>query len=465
MGVGGLARIDDPSAAQPAFARLTTADGLSTNVLFCITEDDQGRLYIGTGRGVDRLDLVTGNVKHYTAADGLTPGQIPLAFRDRHGALWFGGIDRVSRLIPAPDAPELPPQTFISGVRVTGIAQPISDLGETDMRGLEFAPHQNHIQIDFVALAFAKGETLQYQYKLEGADADWQALTKHRSVNYANLAAGAYRFLVRAVNAEGVFSQSTARLEFTILAPLWRRWWFLTLAALAIAVAVYADYRYVIARRRVLERVRTRIAADLHDDIGANLTKITILSEVANHQLGHAQQPAHSALSSIANISRESVAAMRDIVWAINPKRDRLLDLTRRMRGFASDIFTNRHIEFRFRAPDRDHELRLGPEVRRDVFLIFKEAVNNIVRHSGCAHAVIELRVEGHWLELSVSDDGKGIDVTTADEGQGLVSMRRRAEGFGGKLEIDSAQVSGTTVRLKVPIGGRLVRETARRRR
>jgi signal transduction histidine kinase/ligand-binding sensor domain-containing protein len=453
----GVGRIDDTSAERPTFVRFTVTDGLSSNVVYSITEDNWGRIYYVTPRGVDRLIPVTGNIKRYMVADGL-PGGVSLSFRDRQGALWFGGAYKVARLMPEPDEqqPSLP--VLITGLRVTDVVQPVAGLGETDMRGFEFEPSQNHIQIEFVGLAFGAGETLQYQYKLEGADRDWQPLTVLRTVNYASLAAGRYRFLVRAVNAEGMFSESAASLEFTILAPLWRRWWFLLLAALTVALAVYADFRNLVRRRLALESVRARIAADLHDDIGANLTKITILSEVVHQQLGQGKQPTQSALSSIANISRESVASMRDIVWAINPKRDRLLDLTRRMRTFASDIFTSRHIEFRFRAPDRDRELKLNPEVRRDVFLIFKEAVNNIVRHAECAQATIELRIEGRWLVLRVSDNGKGIDATVADEGQGLSSMRRRAESFGGTLEIISAQPSGTTLILKVPIGGRLVR-------
>ena len=200
----------------------------------------------------------------------------------------------------------------------------------------------------------------------------------------------------------------------------------------------------------------------MHDDIGANLTKIAILSEVAHQQLGFANKPADTTLSSIAHISRESVASMRDIVWAINPKRDRLLDLTRRMRGFASDIFTSRNIEFVFLAPTRDRELRLEPEVRRDVFLIFKEAVNNIVRHSACGKATIDLSVEGGWLVLSVSDNGKGVD--GAAEGEGLASMRRRAADFGGTLEIISANGNGTTVRLKIQVGRRVGQEAVRRK-
>jgi signal transduction histidine kinase/ligand-binding sensor domain-containing protein len=461
----GLGRIDDVKAERPTFVRLTIANGLSSNVVYSVTEDQWGRIYIGTPRGVDRLNPVTGNIKRYTAADGLPKSGGALGFRDRHGAIWFSGSYELARLVPKPDEQLSPPPVLITGLHAAGIAQPIADLGETDMRGLELGPSQNHLQIEFVGLAFGAGETLQYQYKLEGADRDWQPLTALRTVNYANLAPRSYRFLVRAVNTEGVFSPAPAGLQFTVLAPFWRRWWFITLSVLVLALAVYADFRNLVRRRLALERIRARIAADLHDDIGANLTKITILSEVAHHQLGQAKQPAQNALQSIAHISRESVASMRDIVWAINPKRDRLLDLTRRMRSFCSDIFTNRNIGFRFRGPDRDRELRLNPEVRRDVFLIFKEAVNNIVRHSQCTQATIELRVEGHSLELSVSDDGKGIDASAADEGQGLSSMRRRAEDFGGQLEIISEHDSGTTVRLKVPIGGRFAREAAPRSR
>jgi signal transduction histidine kinase len=125
------------------------------------------------------------------------------------------------------------------------------------------------------------------------------------------------------------------------------------------------------------------------------------------------------------------------------------------MRGFASDIFTSRNVQLQFHAPERDRELKLGADVRRDVFLIFKEAVNNAVRHSGCTTAAISLRVETGMLALEISDDGKGLGSVEDDEGQGISGMRRRAENFGGKLDIVSHEGEGTTVRLLVPIGNR----------
>ena len=354
--------------------------------------------------------------------------------------------------MPEPDEQRPAPPVFITGLRVTGITQPVADLGETRMYGLELAPSQNHIQIDFVGLAFGKGEALQYQYKLDGADRDWQPLTSLRTVNYANLAPGGYRFVVRAMNAEGLLSPSPAVFEFRVLAPFWQRWWFVTIVAALIGLIAYALYRYRVARFLEIERVRTRIASDLHDDIGSNLTKIAILTEVAQQQLSP-QDIDGSPLSSAARISRESLDSMGDIVWAINPKRDTLRELLRRMRGFATDIFTNRNIEFNFRFPDHDLELKLGPDLRRDVFLIFKEAVNNAVRHSGCSKAEIELTIAGGSLVLIVRDDGTGFDSAQSGEGNGLVSMRRRAESIKGKLDVNSTVGEGTRIILRTPIG------------
>jgi ligand-binding sensor domain-containing protein/signal transduction histidine kinase len=447
----GVGRIDDTSAECPAFVRHTAANGLSSNVVYSITEDLWGRIYIGTFRSVDRINPATGNIKRYTAADGLPKGGAQLAFRDASGALWFGGIYEIARLVPKPDEQLLAPPVLITGLRVAGIPQPIADLGEIEVRGLELGPSQNHFQIEFVGLAFGAGETLQYQYRLEGADRDWQQMTALRTVNYANLAPGAYRFLVRAMSAEGVFSQSTASLEFSVLAPLWRRWWFLALATLAVAVAVYADLRKMVGRRLVLERVRLRIASDLHDDIGSSLSQIAVLSEVLRKQLGAQEARISKNLSLINRVSQEALDSMSDIVWAINPQQDHLSNLVRRMRRVASEVLPARNIEFKFNAPTAGPDLKLGADIRRQVFLMFKEAINNMVRHSECTRAEIELKIEGAWLALAVADNGKGFDPDQVDEGNGLVSLRRRARSLGGKTDVSSRIGEGTTITVRIP--------------
>ena len=226
-------------------------------------------------------------------------------------------------------------------------------------------------------------------------------------------------------------------MTFTILRPLWLRWWFLCLSALAIGLTILRLYRYRVARVLEMAQMRTRIATDLHDDIGANLTRIALLSEVAKRE--HAGTETRDAvdppetsetdhddgpLASIAVIARESVSSMSDIVWAVNPARESLLDLIRRMRQHADQVFTSRDIELRFSAPGGADNVRLAMDVRRDVLLIFKEAVNNAARHSGCSRAEIDLRVAGSRLVLTLTDNGVGFDTSLQSEGQGLASMQ-----------------------------------------
>jgi len=449
---GGVSRVDDPQADRPQFTAYTTADGLSSNHATCLTEDEWGRVYIGTGRGLDQLDPATGHIKHYTTADGLANNNLNVSFRDSSGALWFGTLDGLSRLIPEPRRTELPPSILVGGLSVAGIEQAISELGETDVSGLTLEANQNHLQIDFFGLGFGPGEALRYQYKLEGPDVDWSPLTDQRSVNFPNLSPGAYRFLVRAVSTEGLASQSPAIVAFTILRPIWQRWWFIAMAATLIGLMVYSLFRYRVARLIELERVRTRIATDLHDDIGSSLSQVSVLSEVVRRRVG-SEPSVSEPLSMIADLSRDLVDSMNDIVWAINPRRDHLSDLTHRIRRFASDVFTARDIEFNFSAPEAQHDIRLGADMRREVFLIFKESVNNMVRHSGCTEANIEFLIQSGWLELKIRDNGKGFEPDREGDGDGLVSMRQRTARIGGTLDISSNNGTGTVVRLRAPVG------------
>jgi signal transduction histidine kinase len=321
--------------------------------------------------------------------------------------------------------------------------------GELDFVIPDVRPDRNQLRINFVGLSFASGEVLRYQYKLEGADRDWSGPTEQRAVNYARLSPGHYRFMVRAVNSDGVISSLPASITFTVLPPFWQRGWFMFLVICIVGLLVYALYRYRIARVLELSNVRTRIASDLHDDIGANLTKISILSEVARQQLGSGNGETDTPLASIARISRESVTAMSDIVWAINPQRDSTRDLIRRMRLHAEETCLPNHIDLVFEAPEKP-PLKLGIETRRNVYLVFKEAINNAARHSDCSRIRVALSFDRAGLSLEIGDNGSGFDATTETDGNGLLSMRRRAASLGGELEIDSRVGGGTMVRLRL---------------
>ncbi|MBA3769146.1 MAG: hypothetical protein H0X08_01350 [Blastocatellia bacterium] len=445
--VSGLLRLDDVNAEYLIFTRYSLAEGLSTPGAICVTEDEFGRIYACTARGLDRLNPDSGQIEHFTTADGL-PNSFPqFAHRDSKNALWFATTDGLARFQPEPERNRQPPNVLITGLRIGGVAQSISVLGETKIPALELASDERQVSVDFVGLGATLGEKLKYEYRLNEAS-EWTQTTE-RTVNFANLSAGNYELEVRAQTADRIYSLVPATLSIRIDAPLWQRWWFIAASLLLTGFAIYLFYRKRLDRLLELERIRTSIATDLHDDIGANLTRISLLSEVAKQK---SENGNGNLLTSIADIARESVASMNDIVWAISPDHDSLLDLTVRMRRHAEEIFALRDIDLIFDAPVADADLKLSVGVRRDVLLIFKEAVNNAARHSDCTKVEIDFLLDGTKLSLRIADNGKGFIENSENDGQGLRSMTRRAELHGGKLKIDVRSGNGTAVELLLPL-------------
>jgi signal transduction histidine kinase/ligand-binding sensor domain-containing protein len=460
-GENGLLRIDDPQAAQITFKRYTTADGLASNDIMGIAEDRFGNLWFGTGRGLDRLNAQTEQVKHFTTADGLASNVVQTVYADRHGALWLGTILGLSRYVPQPDPPVRPPPVYIRGLSVAGEAWPLAGIGELQVVGPQsLSADQNQVQIDFFGLGWGVGESLRYQYRLTGAGA-WSEPIAQRSVNLT-LAPGGYRFEVRAVSANGAVSDPPARVTLRILPPIWKRWWFIALAVALLGLAGHGAYRYRVAQLIALERVRTRIATDLHDDIGASLSRMAILSEVVKRQNGHDREQSERMLTEIAESARGLVDSMSDIVWSIDPRKDDLKNVVQRVRQFASDVLEAQGIAWDFKvAPDIEREggVKLDPEQRRHVYLILKEALNNIARHAGCTAVALSFRIEGNKLRAEIHDNGRGFDVAAASAarqgsrgGNGLVNMRARAEQLGGRLDVDSVPGEGTRLSLAVPM-------------
>ncbi|MFN2392863.1 MAG: two-component regulator propeller domain-containing protein [Pyrinomonadaceae bacterium] len=446
----GLLRLDDTDADQLDFVRYTTADGLASNNILCVTEDQQSRIYAGTGRGLNRLNPETGEIKHFTTADGLPNSYIEVAFRDRMNTLWFGTMGGWARLVPEQERQRQPPTILITGLRVNGQPQPVSILGEREISALDFDSSQRQISVEFLGLGATLGEQLRYEYRF--GNSEWTPTTE-RTVNFANLDSGKYQFEVRAQTAERIYSHAPAVVSFKIAAPVWQRPWFVLSAILIVGAVFYLLYRYRIARLLEVANMRTRIATDLHDDIGANLTKIAILSEVAQHQLEQNTIRREDKLFlSIADISRESVSSMSDIVWAINPKKDSLLDLTRRMRGYAEETLQQCGIRLKFEAPLADSDLKLDANTRRNIYLIFKESLNNIVRHSQASKVEVDLKIAGKELILQIRDNGKGFDTSQEYDGNGLLSIKKRAADAGGSLQINSSDGAGTKIVLRAPI-------------
>jgi ligand-binding sensor domain-containing protein/signal transduction histidine kinase len=446
----GLSRIDDPTAPVPRAVPRAAEHGLTSGAVLSLTEDHWGRIYVGTGRGIERLDPATGSIRRFSTADGLANNYVQTMHVDRGGDLWAGTLGGISRLTPGRSL-RTPPTIVIVGLQVGGEPRPISELGETAIRGLQLGYDRRRVRIDYAGIGLAAGELLRYQTRLEGLDAEWSPPTRERSLLYGNLGAGSYRFLVRAVNADGLVS-APASVAFTIQPRFWRRGWFLGPMILLIALTVYAVHRYRVQRLLELERVRTRIATDLHDDLGARLSRITILSEVASQRIGEGDPGALRLLGEVGDTARDLVELTGDIAWSIDPRRDDVRSLVARVRRFAGEVLEGRGIRWRFDAPAAADDQRISADERRHLLLFFQEAIHNAVRHAEPSEVSLALRLEDGSLEASVTDDGRGFDPGDESDRSGLRNMEDRAGQLGGTLTIDSAPGGGTRVVLMVPL-------------
>ncbi len=438
-GVAGVARIDDPTTNQPLWHLYGTKNGLSSDIALCVNSDLQGLIYVGTPRGLNRIDPETGRVTHYTTLDGLGGNYIDSAVRDRRGSLWFGTRSgNLTRLDPHTEPARPAPTAMITGIRVDGSAVDRSRAGT-----LVVHPGQKRLEIDYVAVDLSAAQDLSYQYMLRGEDADWSQPTRQRTISYASPPSGSHEFLVRA--ARGTDASEPASFRFIVEPPVWRRWWFLLSIASLLACFATMVYRQRLRRAVELERVRTRIATDLHDDIGSSLSQIALLSEVARRENGDGE-----ALTRIGTLSRDLVDSMSDVVWAIDPRRDRLTDVVSRMRRFAGDLLGPAAIDYTFEVKLPPGPLKLDPGQRRNVFLIFKEALHNVVKHAHCTRVEIVLTADSGRLRLLVEDDGQGLNPQR--EGHGLGSMRARAAELGGSLQVGPAGRGGTSIYLDAPL-------------
>jgi signal transduction histidine kinase len=329
-------------------------------------------------------------------------------------------------------------------------------VGETRISRLELKPSENRLQVDFVGIDYEPGDMLRYSYKLQEADADWSPPRSQHSVNYAALSAGTYHFLVKAVTSDGQESVAPAGIDFVVLPPVWRRWWFESLAVAVAIAGVFAAHRHRVAQAVSLERIRTTIATDLHDDIGASLAQIAILSEVARVN-ANGQGRAGEPLERVATLARELVDSMSDIVWSIRSEAHGMESLIRRMREFAIDLLSSQGIDFELRTPPRGKSAELSLQARRQVFLIFKECIHNAARHSRCTAVKAELKIADRAAVLTIEDDGTGLRPEEKPPGwtggTGIANMRRRSQQLGGSMHLTSKPGEGCSVAIHFPMG------------
>jgi ligand-binding sensor domain-containing protein/signal transduction histidine kinase len=451
---GGLCRLDD--AVRGRFTTFGEDQGLLSELVYGLVADSAtGTLWASTNRGLARLEPRTGRLTTFDARDGLPQDDYNAgaAASGPGGQLFFGGPTGLVSFRPAglPLPPR--PKVLLTGLRRFNRPVVLPDTALGQRRLLRLGPQDYVFSLEFAALDLRRAGRYPLLYRLEGFDREWLAAGPGREATYTNLDPGHYTFRVRGADAP---AGSGAVLRLVVEPAWYRTWWFRLAVGLLVAGLGWLAYRLRVRQLLALEQVRHRIARDLHDDMGSTLSNISILSQLAhNHQ--QAERPAQAAalLVQIGDSSRRMLDSMDDIVWAINPAHDGLADVSARMLAFASEVLEAQGVELHFEMTAAVESLRLPMEARREFFLLFKEAVNNLAKYAQARHATIGLSYAQRHLHLLIQDDGVGFDPAAPARGggNGMANMRARAATLGGQLEVTSAPGRGTTLRLRLPLG------------
>lgn len=478
----GLARLK-----QGRFSTITKSHGLPDDAICHIEEDQRGFYWISTRRGLaivssTELNLVADEKAQsihcltYGLSDGLptlqfSDGFQPAGCKTADGYLWFPTVRGLVKVNPNNVRTNLvPPPVTVEEVRVDG--RIVTNWLEAGAR-LRIAPGWRRLDVEYTGLSFVAPERVRFKYKLEGLDKEWIEVGTKRSVSFNYLPPGNYVFRVIACNNDGVWNERGAGVSLLVLPFFWQTGWFRVMAGILVLAGVGGGVWFETRRRmhrrveqaerqHAIERERARIAKDIHDDLGASLTRITLLSQSALGKLGPTGQ-AGSELEQIYHTAHEVTRAMDEIVWAVNPQHDTLDSLANYLGKFAQDLLAATGIRCRLDIPIHLPNRPLTAEVRHNLFLAFKEALNNIVKHAAATEVRIQLKEHHDGFVLIVEDNGRGFNGSHDHKvappqaparpasGNGLTNMARRMAEIGGRFEISSALGRGTRVAFFVP--------------
>jgi ligand-binding sensor domain-containing protein/signal transduction histidine kinase len=451
-----------------------------------IVDDGVGSLWMGSTEGIFRVRRKELNAMadgqpaalapiRYTQADGLDTSECssavqPVALRARDGRLWFATRKGVavcdpknSQISPPPPRP-LIEEAVVWGQTRESIA-PTSLIAADGIPTLHVPPGSPLVEIHYTAPSFSAPDGVRFRYRLEGADKDWVEAGTRRIAYYERLSPAAYRFRVGACNQEGVWNESEAVLGFVVEPFFWQRWWFLGLIFGSSALVAGWVFRYfavlrlerrlaLLEREHAIERERQRIARDMHDDLGSDLARLAMMTDTVAEK--EAPKEIVDDLRGLAGFTRVIRHHASELVWLVNPRNDTLSEFASYVCDYAERTLAAGDIRFRWDAPLSLPALSIPSETRRNLFLVVKEGLNNLVRHSGASEARLTLALEGNTLSFQIADDGEGFDATHPKArpggGNGLMNMAQRLEACGGRLTIRSQPGEGTLVSWTIPV-------------
>ncbi len=438
------------TASDKPIAHINTQTGLNANWIRDIFFDASGTIYLATNNGIN---TVTGNytkpmVRYVRIEDDNINRETNCILKEE-SIFYVGTNEGVLKWMPANIHKDtVPPPVYLTKINVQGLKN-FSFVPYTSDAGSIELPYDKHfISFEFAGISLKDPENVSYHYSLSGQDNGWSPLTLNNDVAF-DLKPGSYTFKVAAKNADGVWSGRAAVFHFVINPPFWLSWWFMLIMTAFTVFVAYSAYRYKLSKLLALEMLRNKISTDLHDDIGSTLSSISILSQVA---VNEKEQKSKKMLAEINERSYLLMEKMDDIVWSISSQNDTIGNLFSRIQQFASTILEAKGIEYEFRIADKVKMMKIDMQRRQHIYLVLKEAINNLIKYSECSTVSIVALYTNGTLKIDINDDGKGFDTTQPSHGNGLVNMQKRAREIRGKLNIVSNPGMGTTLSLVVQI-------------
>jgi ligand-binding sensor domain-containing protein/signal transduction histidine kinase len=452
----GLIRVKD-DGKKLTFEPFTEREGLTNNVVYGILEDtDNHSLWLSTNNGLTRFFLDQKRFEKFDSRDGLQSNEFngKAFFKASDGEMFFGGIAGYTRFYSTLiQSDTMRPRVWLTSLRY-GNDEQINLLYSKDKK-VKLNYSENTFSLSFIAINYIRPQDNQYAYRLEGHDPNWHAARGTRQVNFSKLPPGEYTFHVKASNSAGVWNETGDKLRIIIRPPYWQTLWFYMLLAglLALAFGSFHQYRVQANVKRVmeLERVRKNAAADFHDELGHKLTVISLFGEIVKKKL-KGRSDIVPQLNKIIENSNSLYYSMKDLLWVLDPNKDSLYDLAILLKDFGDELFDKTGVAYHatgLAESMRNHNLPM--DQKRHIVLIFKEVMNNALKHSNCQHAALSIDYDQDQLNIAFSDDGDGFDLSAKQSGNGLVNLRTRAEKIGGELTLNSG-AEGTEVRLVVKV-------------
>jgi two-component sensor histidine kinase len=427
--------------------------GVRTNNINALAVCKDNHIYLAGPNGLSRLTLPDMKLYQYGTADGLLNSNYSEGAHIQlsNGMICFGTARNFIVVNEKISSKQQNAKAIITGIRIMNKSMAIDSV-ESLQSPVELTYDRNYVAIDFACPAMLLNPTNTFLYKMEGFDKEWRISDQYPTAEYSNLPPGTYMFLLKYRNTDGKESNLTSAIPFIIHPPFWKTWWFIALVSLVILSFLYLLHRIRINKLLTMEKVRVHIARDLHDDMGSTLSSINILSVMSNKTLEKEPFKTKEYLVRISEYSQRMMETMDDIVWSINPLNDTMQKIVARMRELAATILEPKDIEYRFYVDEHVEHIKLDMGKRREFFLIYKEALNNMAKYSDCSRSIIHITTKKKRLLMHIEDNGKGFDEAIINDGNGLINMRKRAESLDGRLLIHSVIGQGTEITLNIPV-------------